>query len=68
MARRIVCNGCGASVTLYGEEDPHASLVCACCPEPHHHGLATATSGVPCRPVTHIYIGELEEPVVLAPR
>jgi len=62
MARVIVCKGCQAAVTLYGEEDPHAELECDCCPEDHHHGQATAASGTACRPVTHIYIGELAAP------
>ncbi len=62
MARVIVCKGCQTSVTLYGTEDPHAALTCGCCPEDHHHGVATATTGIPCRPVTHIYIGELAAP------
>ena len=42
--------------------DPHAALQCSCCPEDHHHGKATETTGVPCRPVTHIYIGEVTAP------
>lgn len=55
--RNIVCKNCGASVILHGDEDPHAALVCECCPEDHHHGQATIDTGVPCRPVTHIYLG-----------
>ncbi len=66
MARVITCKGCSTSVTLYGEEDPHAALVCPpesdCCHEDHHHGIATATSGIPCRPVIHTYVGELTDP------
>jgi hypothetical protein len=62
MARTITCDGCGRSVTLYGTEDPHAALVCDCCPEDHHHGQATATTGIPCRPVTHRYEGEFAAP------
>lgn len=56
--RIIVCKGCGGAVTLYSTEDPHAALKCGCCPEDHHHGVAAATTGIPCRPVTHIYQGE----------
>lgn len=62
MARVIVCKGCQATVTLYDDSDPHAALACDCCPEDHHHGQATATSGIPCRPVTHIYIGGMAAP------
>jgi hypothetical protein len=62
MARLIVCSGCQATVTLYGDEDPHAALECDCCEEDHHHGVAAATTGEPCRPVTHIYIGEMAAP------
>ena len=62
MARMITCNNCQASVVLYGDEDPHAALECGCCPEDHHHGAAAAATGEPCRPVTHIYIGEMAAP------
>jgi hypothetical protein len=55
--RNIVCKGCGASVILHGDEDPHAALACGCCPEDHHHGQAAATTGIACRPVTHIFLG-----------
>ena len=60
MARQIVCKGCGASVILYGDEDPHAALVCDCCPEDHNHGVAAATTGEPCRPVDHQVIGPVQ--------
>ena len=62
MARVITCDGCKASVILYDDSDPHAALECSCCPEDHHHGVATATTGIPCRPVTHLYIGEMAAP------
>jgi len=62
MARVIICKGCQATVTLYGDEDPHAALACDCCPDDHHHGVATAMTGEPCRPVTHIYLGEMAAP------
>jgi len=62
MARVITCTGCQATVTLYGDEDPHAALECDCCGEDHHHGIAAETTGEPCRPVTHLYIGELAAP------
>jgi hypothetical protein len=62
MARVITCQGCGTSVTLYDDEDPHAALACDCCDQDHHHGQAAETTGEPCRPVTHLYIGELGAP------
>jgi hypothetical protein len=63
MARTIVCKQCNASVILYSDgEDPHAALQCDCCPEDHHHGMMAASTGVPCRPVTHIYMGEMAAP------
>jgi hypothetical protein len=62
MARQIICKTCSKSVVLYDDSDPHAALQCDCCPEDHHHGVATATTGVPCRPVTHVYIGEMTPP------
>jgi hypothetical protein len=62
MARVITCVGCQATVTLFADEDPHTALECGCCPEGHHHGVAAATTGEPCRPVHHIYIGELAAP------
>ena len=61
--RTIVCKNCQASVTLYdADADPHAALTCDCCPEDHHHGAAAETTGEPCRPVHHIYGGELGAP------
>ena len=53
----VQCNNgaCTAVATVDGETDVHSALDaagCACCPQDHHHGQATATSGVPCRPVT----------------
>jgi hypothetical protein len=63
MARVITCKGCNTSVTLYDDgADPHAALECGCCPEDHHHGAAAETTGEPCRPVHHLYIGELAAP------
>jgi hypothetical protein len=58
--RFIQCNRCGASVTLFGDEDPHTSLKCDCCPQgrDHDHGQHVRDGGEPCRPVTHIYQGE----------
>lgn len=63
MAHTVTCKSCGATAILYEGGDGHAALQCDCCPEDHHHGVATATSGIPCRPVTHTYIGELAPPV-----
>ena len=66
MARMIVCKSCQSSVILYSDEDPHAALNCDpdgdCCLQDHHHGVAAATTGEPCRPVTHIYMGEMAAP------
>jgi hypothetical protein len=66
MARMVTCKGCQASVILYSDEDPHAALNCNpdgnCCLQDHHHGQAAETTGEPCRPVTHLYIGELAAP------
>ena len=62
MARVITCLGCQASVVIYDDADPHAALECSCCPEDHHHGVAAATTGEPCRPVNHMYIGEMAAP------
>jgi hypothetical protein len=62
MARLIVCQGCNATAMLYGTEDPHAALDCHCCPEDHDHKVATATTGIPCRPVIHSYVGEITSP------
>jgi hypothetical protein len=62
MARIIICQGCHATATLYDDSDPHAALVCGCCPEDHNHGVATATTGIECRPVIHSYIGEMTSP------
>ena len=66
MARVIICKGCQASVTLYDDSDGHAALKCGCCPEDHNHGVATATTGIPCRPVIHRYVGELTDPAASA--
>jgi hypothetical protein len=63
MARVITCKNCQASVTLYDDAaDPHAALECGCCDQDHHHGAAAETTGEPCRPVHHLYIGELGAP------
>jgi hypothetical protein len=62
MSRIIICKECQATTTLHGDEDPHAALDCDCCKKDHHHGEAAARTGKPCRPVTHIYIGELAAP------
>jgi hypothetical protein len=62
MARVITCLGCQASVVIYDDADPHAALECDCCPEDHNHGVATATTGIPCRSVHHAYIGEMAAP------
>jgi len=66
VARVIVCKSCDARVTIYDDRDPHEALVCGCCPEDHNHRVATETTGIPCRPVTHIYIGEQEDPAAAA--
>jgi hypothetical protein len=52
---------CTAVATIDEHDvDVHSALDaagCACCPQDHHHGQATAESGVPCRPVHIIMVG-----------
>ena len=36
----VQCPGCGAFVLTTNGADPDSELVCACCPEDHHHGEA----------------------------
>lgn len=55
LAHTVECGGCERSVTVTDHGvDVHMAMDaagCSCCPEAHHHGRATAESGVPCRPL-----------------
>ena len=56
MAHTVQCKQCERSVTVSDHDiDVHVAVDatgCACCPQDHHHGQASAGPGAePCRPL-----------------
>ena len=45
----IECQTCHKKHFTEDGRDPDKQLVCACCPEDHHHGEAANRTGVVCR-------------------